>query len=132
MIRLLTILSTAFILVSCGGGKSGISKDAKADFVMEQAKMKELSMSEDDAVRKPYMDKVIEMKGFITGSKKSVSSVSPNKFSFHLSDTATEEGSNYTICYTDEDPSAMIGKSVTIKGKFDYAGVITLNDCVYY
>jgi hypothetical protein len=130
--KFLKIVCAALILTSCGGGKSGLNKDTKADFTIDQAKMKELSMSEEDAVRKPYMDKVIEMKGIITESKKAVSSASPNKYSFHLSETAVEDGSKYTICYTDEDPASMVGKNVTVKGKFDYAGVVTVNDCVYY
>ena len=131
--KLLMIVCTALVLVSCGGGsKGGMNKDTKADFQMDQKKMHELSMSENDADRKPYMDKVIEMKGYITKSQKSVSSVSPNKFSFHLSDAATEDGTMYTICYTDEDMSSSIGKQVTVKGKFDYAGAITLNNCVAY
>lgn len=132
MKRILMIAGVALALASCGGGGSAISKDTKADFQMEHPKMQELSSSMDDAVRKPYMDKIIEMKGYVTQGKKAVGSASPNKFSFHLSPTATEDGANYVICYTDTDPASIVGKQVTVKGKFDYAGVITLDDCVAY
>ncbi len=71
MKRILMFAGVALVLASCGGGGSAISKDAKADFQMEHPKMQELSASMDDAVRKPYMDKIIEMKGFITQGKKS-------------------------------------------------------------
>lgn len=129
--KLLMIAFTALILVSCGG-KSGMNKDTKADFQMDQKKLDELGKSEDDATRKPYMDKVIEISGLVQSGKKSVSSASPNKYSFILCDNMTDEITACTICYTDEDPAANVGKKVTVKGKFDYAGVITLDDCVVY
>src|SRR5882757_4593646 len=129
--KLLMIAFTALILVSCGG-KGGMNKDTKADFQLDQKKLDELGKSEDDATRKPYLDKVIEMKGVIKSGKASVSSASPNKYSFYLCNAATDEDSNCAICYTDEDPSANVGKTVTVKGKFDYAGVVTLDNCVVY
>jgi len=129
--KLLMIAFTALVLASCGG-KGGLNKDTKADFQLDQKKLDELGKSEDDATRKPYEGKVIEIKGVIKSGHKSVSSASPNKYSFYLCNAATDEDSDCAICYTDTDPASMIGKSVTVKGKFDYAGVVTLDDCVAY
>ena len=130
--KLLMIVCIALILVSCGRGKGGMNKDTKADFQLDQKKLDELGSAESDATRAPYEGKVIEMKGVIKSSKKSVSSASPNRYSFYLCNAATDEDTDCAICYTDEDPSASVGKSVTVKGKFDYAGVVTLDDCVIY
>lgn len=132
MKKLLMIVSVAFVLASCGGGGKSVSKDAKVDFQLDFAKMKQLDTSMDDAVRKPYEGKMVEMKGYITKSQKSVDAASPNKYSLHLSPTATEEGTDYVICYTDDDPSGSIGKQVTVKGTFEYPGAAGLKNAIFY
>jgi hypothetical protein len=130
--KLFTILCAVVLLVSCGGGKSGLNKDTKADYQLDQKTLDSLGRSEDNAVRKSYMDKVIEIKGIIKSVEKSVSSASPNKYSFYLCSTATDQDTDCAICYTDEDLSASVGKTVTVKGNFDYAGAVTINNCVAY
>jgi hypothetical protein len=129
--KLFTILCAAVLLVSCGG-KSGLNKDTKADYQLNQKMLDSLGKSEDNAVRKSYMDKVIEIKGIIKSVEKSVSSASPNKYSFYLCNAATNEDTDCAICYTDEDPTAKTGKTVTVKGNFDYAGAVTINNCAIY
>lgn len=131
MRKCFSIVCAAVILVSCGGKKGSISKDSKADYQFNQAALDSLGGLEiPDAERSKYEGKVIEIKGFVKGAKKSVSNVSPNKYSFYLCVTPTDEIG--AVVYTDEDPTALEGKAVTVKGKFDYAGVVTLDDSVVY
>ena len=132
MMKYFSIVCAAIILVSCGGGKKGnLSKDSKVDFQFNQAALDSLGGdSVADAERTKYEGKIVEIKGFVKGAKVSPSSASPNKYSFYLCTNPTDETG--AIIYTDEDPTALEGKSVTVKGKFDYAGVVTLDDSVVY
>lgn len=125
----LTITLSLLLLLSCGGGKPG--KDSKADFQMDE---KALKAAEDKALNgsKEYEDKIIEMKGIVKGVKIDGHSAAPNKYVFSLCSDASQEESKGTICYTDSDITASTGKPVTVKGKFSYAGVVTLIDCVVY
>jgi hypothetical protein len=131
MMKYFSIVCAAIILVSCGGGKKGgLSKDTKADFQFNQAQLDSLGGTEiPEADRAKYEGKVVEIKGIVKTVKKE-GPPSPNKYSFYLVVNATDESG--AIIYTDEDPTAMEGKAVTVKGKFDYAGVVTLDDSAVY
>lgn len=131
MKKIVTILCAAVILSACGGGSS-LNKDSKADHQMEITALDALDATNDEAAIKKYDDKVIEVKGVVKSSKEAKHSARPNKYSFYLCTNATDENSDCLICYTDQDLSASAGKAVTVKGKFSYAGVITLVDCVVY
>jgi tRNA_anti-like len=131
MKKIALILGTAFIITSCGGG-GGLNKDSKADHQMEVTAIDALDDSNDQAAIGKYDDKIIEVKGVIKSSKEAKHASSPNKYSFFLCTTTADEDTNCIICYTDEDLSASTGKTVTVKGKFSYAGVITLIDCAVY
>ncbi|MBL7748318.1 MAG: hypothetical protein JNM19_12855 [Chitinophagaceae bacterium] len=131
MKKITIIIGAAFIITSCGGG-GGLNKDSKADHQMELTALDALDASNDQAAIGKYDDKVIEVKGVIKSSKEAKHASRPNNYSFYLCTTAADEDTNCLICYTDKDPSASIGKPVTVKGKFSYAGVITLVDCAVY
>lgn len=135
MRKIFVTLCAAVVLMSCGGkngGSNGISKDAKADFQLADEKALQEIGNKDEATRNTYEGKIVEMKGFIKGAKESKSAASPNKYSFYLCATADAEAASGTICYSDTDQKANEGKPVTVKGHFDYAGVVTLDDCVAY
>lgn len=131
MKSIVTIFCCALFLVSCGGKKGGLNKDTKADYQFDDKTLKEMGQKDAEAL-KSYEGKVVESKGIIKSFKPSKSSASPNKYSFYLCTDANQEDYTCTICYTDTDQTSMVGKQVTVKGKFDYAGVITLDDCVVY
>lgn len=133
--KVLVTVCAAIMLMSCGG-KSGsskeVSKEAKADFQVASDSALDAMGEKDEATRNTYEGKIVEMKGFVKNAKESVSAASPNKYSFYLCASADAEATSGTICYTDTDPKGNEGKAVTVKGRFDYAGVVTLDDCVVY
>ncbi|MBL7727538.1 MAG: hypothetical protein JNM68_07635 [Dinghuibacter sp.] len=131
MKQLFALLLIAGTLISCGGKSGGIKQDTPADFTLTELQIKDIA-AKDDAARATYEGKVVEIKGTIQSCKASKTSASPNKFSFYLCSDPALESHKCTICYTDTDQTANVGKSVTVKGHFDYAGVVTLNDCVVY
>lgn len=136
MKQVLVTVCAAIMLVSCGSKSGGnskqVSKDAKADFQVASDSALRVMGDKDEATRNTYEGKIVEMKGYIKGAKESKSSVSPNKYSFYLCATPDAEATSGTIVYTDTDPKGNEGKLVTVKGLFDYAGVVTLDDSVVY
>ena len=132
MKKILTVVSVSLILAACGGSGGGLNKDSKVDFYMDAATLNALDASNDEAKIKEHDDKVIETKGVIKSFKEAKHSSSPNKYSFYLCVAATDEDTDCIICYTDKSPEAFVGKTVTVKGKMSYAGVITLINCAVY
>lgn len=135
MQKVFVTLCAAIMLVSCGGKKSddpssGITKETKADLqISDEKALQELG---NDSTRKKYENKVVEMKGYIKSFKKNVTTAEPNKYSFFLCSDINQEDTYCTICYIENEPSAFAGKAVTVKGYFDYAGMVSLADCVVY
>lgn len=132
MKKILTVVSVSIILASCGGSGGGLNKDSKADFQMDAAALNSLDSSNDQAAIAKYDDKIIESKGVIKSFKEAKHASSPNKYSFYLCTGAADDDTACTICYTDQNPEANVGKTVTVKGKMSYAGVITLINCAVY
>lgn len=131
MMKYFSIVIAAAMLTACGGGKKGgLTKDTKTDYHFNQAALDSLAgVDFPEADRAKYEGKIIEIKGIVKGVK-SAQAPSPNKFSFYLlANPGDEVGA---VIYTDEDPTSWEGKTVTVKGKFDYAGVVTLDDSVVF
>lgn len=119
-------------LLSCGGSGKGVSKDTKADFQLDDKALQAINDKADSGGTKEYMDKIIETKGFVKSCSKNQLSSEPNKYSFYLCSDPAQDDYLCTICYSEEDQTKNIGKQVTVKGKFDYAGTVSLVNCTAY
>jgi hypothetical protein len=133
--KMLVIAAAAAVISACGGksgGGNAVSKDAKADYQMTAAQLDSLDEN-NDAVVKAYEGKIIEMKGIVRKAKKSESSANPNNYFFNLYDGSQQDFLvPYAICYTDTDILAQEGKTVTVKGKLNYAGAFALENFLLY
>lgn len=134
MRKVFATVCAVVLLVACGSKKSDssytITKETKTDLqIGDEKALQELG---NDSTRIKYRQKVIEMKGYIKSFKKNVTTAEPNTYIFFLCSDPAQEDTFCTICYTDKAPEAFVGKAVTVKGIFDYAGMVSLTDCVVY